>query len=272
VNDRYYIGGGVIAAVLGISPFNTPLDAYYAITGEKPVEITDEKQQFFDERKEWEPIAFQRFERKTGLKIMRTNERYTDKFLPWAKAEIDFEPNDYSNGETKTVDVWSAPYWGIAGLDEPPAYITAQVMWGLGITGREHCYVQRFGLNDNHIYHVHRDEELITQIRDHATSFWVNHVLKRRPPLPTNLDDVLKLYGKGTSRAVEATKPVILALMERSHHKNLQTISEASIQSAEMVIKTFMADASTLTIRGKVAATWKSDSRGIRKFLTRDMQ
>src|ERR1700744_499412 len=130
VSDRYYIGGGIIAMVLGISPFGTPLDAYYAITGERPVDITDEKQQFFEERKEWEPIAFQRFTRKTGLEIVRCNHRYTDRVWPWARAEIDFEFEDGSNGETKTVEVWSAPYWGIAGVDEPPAYITAQAMWG----------------------------------------------------------------------------------------------------------------------------------------------
>lgn len=270
MNDRYYIGGGIIAMVLGISPFGTPLDAYYAITGERPIDIADEKQQFFEERKEWEPVAFQRFTRKTGLEIVRCNHRYTDRVWSWARAEIDFELEDGSNGETKTVDMWSAPYWGIAGIDEPPAYITAQAMWGLGVTLSKRCYVQRFGLNDNHIYLVERDEDLIIQIRERAHYFWTRHVEPRRPPPPSSLEDVLKLYGKGTSRAVEASDAVMEAMVLRKTAMHKIAIAENEKLQAELIVKKFMADASVLTKYGKPIATWKADTRGIRKFLAKD--
>lgn len=264
-----YCGGSNVAGILGVSPYRTALDEYFTITGEGGGDISEAQREFFEDRKEWEPIAFKRFERKTGMRILRSNVRYDDHSLPWAKAEIDFEPSEEDNGETKTAAPEVRWMWGEPEIDEPPLYITAQVMWGLGVTkhlGKTHTYVQRFGLNDNAIYHVHADDALIIDIRERVMHFWKHNIEKRRPPLPSTLDDVLKLYGRGTERAVEAPQDIRQALEARFNAMNRIKVAEGDKLAAELEIKKFMRDASVLTIGGKVVATWKADVRGIRQF------
>lgn len=266
MSGRGYIGGGHIAAILDVSPFGTPLDAYYAITGELDMAPDAPKQSFFERRKEWEPYAFRCFERRTGIRIVRTNERYTDTQYPFFKAEIDFETEDDRNGELKTARQEVQWMWGTPGLEEPPMYVTAQALWGQMIKNRDHTYVHRFDLDEDGIYHVERDEGLIIDIRDRALSFWKRHIVPRRPPPPSNVEDVLKLYGKGTERAVEATPDIIDALDARADASTALKLADANKTIADTKIKLFMRDASVLTIRGKPVATWKANVNGVRTF------
>src|SRR6185437_3579854 len=138
-----YIGGANVAGILGISPFRTPLDEYLLITGEREEVVTPEKAEFLEDRRDLEPWAAKKFTRKTGLAVVRANQRYDDAMIPWAKSEIDFEVEDGGNGETKTVHPNAVRDWGDPDAgEEPPLYVTAQAMWGLGVQPATHCYVQ----------------------------------------------------------------------------------------------------------------------------------
>jgi hypothetical protein len=267
VSGRGYLGGGMIAAVCGISPFATPLDAYYAITGERSVDVPEWKREFFERRKAFEPIAIACFERVEKVKVIRTNERYTDPTISHFKAEIDFETEDGNNGETKTVGEYVRDMWGDPTVDEPPMYVTAQAAWGLGIHPAELCRVHALEMDRDRIFYVYRNEEVILFVRDQAMRFWKNHIEPRRPPAPIDAEDILKLYGRGTDRKVEADDEVREALKSLSRVKSLEKIQYAERLRVELIVKKFMRDASALTVDGKVAVTWKADSNGIRKFL-----
>jgi putative phage-type endonuclease len=267
MNDRYYIGGGLIAMILGISPFGTPLDAYQSIIGERPA-LSREDQEFFERRKLWEPYALECFVRATGRHIRKMNQRYDDASFPWAKAEIDGE-TDFANVEVKTVDRDVEWMWGDPATEEAPMYVTAQAAWGIGVHPKELAYIHAFSISRDRIYEWPRDDEVVLSVRDAAHRFWHNHVEKRRPPLPTNVADVLTLYGRGTARALEASDEVISALEARQKAKWKIIQHEKEVLDAELTIKKFMCDASVLTVRGKTVATWRSDSRGIRKFITK---
>lgn len=270
MTGRGYLGGGSIAGVIGLSPFQTPLDVYCEITGEMHQGITPKKREFFDRRKAWEPMARDIFQAKTGAKIIRFNERYTMPTEPWAKAEIDAETDDDANVEFKSLRPEVRWMWDDPGEDgmmnEPPLYVTAQTMWGLGITAKYGCWVHALDLDDDLIYWVERDNELVLNIFDQAARFWHNHIEKRRPPLPVDVGDILRLYGRGTERAVEATDEVKEALAARAKAVSNIKLQDADQLKAELVIKQFMRDASVLMINGKQVATWKADARGIRTF------
>ncbi|MEY2160446.1 MULTISPECIES: YqaJ viral recombinase family nuclease [unclassified Rhodanobacter] len=271
---RGYIGGANIAGILGLSPFRTPLDEYLLIVDELQDELTPEKAEFFEDRRDLEPWAAKKFTRKTGLQIVRTNERYDDAEFPWAKAEIDFEVyttpslDEEANGETKTVHPNAVGAWGDPDAgEEPPLYVTAQAMWGLGVTGRSLCYVQALvGFDDHRIYEVRRDDELIAEIRRQAERFWKYHVLPRRPPPPTNVEDLLRLYPRGTGRAVEADTETQLAMTELHALRQRIKLLEAQKAVEEFKVKGWMRDATTLTAGGIAIATWKPRSDGIRVF------
>lgn len=268
---RGYLGGGNIAGILGVSPFKSPLDEYLTITSEQPEEISPAQRRFFERRKALEPFAAACFEQETGLQIVRRNERYDDPHFPWAKAEIDFEVEDGGNGETKTVHPNAVRDWGDPNLDEePPMYVTAQVMWGLGVTGRTHAYVHALvGLDDDRIYRIERDETLIANIRAQAARFWKYHIEPRRMPQPTTVEDLLRLYSRDSGRAVEADTEIQLALTEIHRTRDRIALHTTAKERLELQIKAYMRDATTLTCGGIAVATWKARADGVRVFRIR---
>jgi putative phage-type endonuclease len=268
---RGYLGGGNIAGILGVSPFKTPLDEYLTITSEQPEQISLQQRRFFERRKALEPFAAACFEQETGLQIVRRNARYDDLHFPWAKAEIDFEVEDGGNGETKTVHPNAVRDWGDPDLDEePPMYVTAQVMWGLGVTGRTHAYVHALvGLDDDRFYRIERDETLIANIRAHAARFWKYHVEPRRMPQPTTVEDLLRLYARDSGRAVEADTEIQLALTEIHRARDRIALHTTAKERLELQVKAYMRDATTLTCGGMAVATWKARADGVRVFRIR---
>lgn len=265
---RGYCGGGNIAGILGLSPFRTPLDEYLLIVNELQDELTPEKAEFFEDRRDLEPWLAKKFTRRTGLQVVRTNVRYQDSEFEWARAEIDFEPEDGSNGETKSVHPNAVGAWGDPDAgEEPPLYVTAQTMWGMGVHPAPRCYVQAMVGFDKHlVYCIERDDELITEIRRQAERFWKYHVLPRRPPPPTNVEDLLRLYPRGTGRAVEADTETQLSMTELHALRQRIKLLEAQKAVEEFKIKGFMRDATTLTAGGIAIATWKPRSDGVRVF------
>jgi putative phage-type endonuclease len=269
LHGRGYIGGGSIAGILGLSPFKSALDEYLTITGDEQ-EISAEQREFFDDRRDLEPWAMKKFERKTGLQVTHANVRYSDDEFAWAKAEIDFEVNDGGNVETKTAHPNAASAWGDPSMDEPPNYVTAQAMWGMGINGATHCYVNALiGFDDHRIYRIDRDEDLITEIRKQAASFWRFHVEPRRPPPPTCIEDLLKLYKTDSGRAVDADADIRDALTNLCAEKQALALHTARKEVHEYTIKSFMRDATTLLVGGQPALTWKARADGVRVFRIR---
>ena len=266
-----YVGGANVAGILGISPFRTPLDEYLLISGEREEVVTPERAEFFEDRRDLEPWAAKKFTRKTGLPVVRANERYSDAELPWAKAEIDFEVEDGGNGETKTVHPNAVRDWGDPDAgDEPPLYVTAQAMWGLGVHPATHCYVQALvGFDDYRLYRIERHEPTINEIRQRVADFWRWNIETRRPPQPTNAADVAKLYERDTGRAVEATRDIRESLEGLLEARNAIRLYEARKDVHEYAIKAFMRDATTLLVDGKPALTWKARADGVRVFRIR---
>jgi putative phage-type endonuclease len=268
---RGYIGGGNIAGILGISPFKTALAEYQTITGESPEEITPEQAEFFEDRRDLEPWAAKKFTRRTGLAVVRTNVRYDDADFPWAKAEIDFEAEDGGNGETKTVHPNAVRDWGDPDADEePPMYVTAQAMWGMGVHRTTHCYVQALvGFDDYRLFRIERDDDLIREIRQQAARFWRFHIEPRRPPQPVNAEDVVRLYARDTGRAVEADPEIRAAVADLATERQVIALHTTRKEQHEFRIKAFMRDATTLLVHGQPAVTWKARADGVRVFRIR---
>lgn len=268
MNSRVgYIGGGNIAGILGLSPFKTPLDEYMLISGEEPEVITREQEEFFEDRRDLEPWAEKKFTRRTGVAVVRRNHRYEDPAYPWAKAEVDFEAEDNGNGETKTVHPNAVASWGNSETEEPPNYVTAQAMWGMGINGAPHCYVNALiGFDDHRVYKIERDSALIGMIRQKAHDFWRFHVEPRIRPDPINVDDLLRLYARDTGRAVDADSDVMTSLERLCHIRQTIKFNLTQKEVMEFAIKNYMRDATTMLVGGKPAVTWKARVNGVRVF------
>lgn len=236
---REFIGGSEVAAVLGLSPWDTALDVYFRKTGEGPKrpEIDPALAKVFRRGKRAEPHAIAMAVEDLGLTITKVSlpdakNYYRDAEYPFLAAEIDFEwevtpdaarlydlPEELigttQNGEIKTVSPFSAERFGEAETDEVPVQYAAQAMHGLSVSGRAvTLFLVLTGWDDLTVYFVRRDDETIAAMRSALVRFWTEHVVARVPPEPRNLPDVKNLLGRLGETKIEATAEVTEAVAE----------------------------------------------------------
>lgn len=209
---RKYLGGSNAAAVMGLGAYgNTPLTCYLAKIREGAEEMDPKRELFLQRRKRWEGPIIEMLREEFDAEIVSVNRRYLDREHDFLAAEIDFEWRDVDgsiqNGEIKTVSPFAfgeRDGWGEAGTADIPVHYAAQVMHGLGLTGRQTCIVAAMvGLDTMVFYRVERDEETIAAMRERMVSFWRNNVLARVPPEPISYEDCLKLTLRMRGKPVE---------------------------------------------------------------------
>jgi len=257
MHERYYIGGGNIAGILGVSPFKTPLDEYHTIIGDAP-EFAAETLKFFKRRKALEPYAAAMLEER-GLTVIRQNERYTDPVYPFLRAEIDAETEGDENAEFKSVHPMAAKLWGMDGSPDLPTYVTAQAQHGLAVTGRKLCRaVAVIGFDDSRVYEIDSSPDLVLAIRAKAVKFWEDHVLPNVPPAPSTAEDVERWITPDKSQIVVAEDSADLKadvgelLMAYRHSKQ----AEEQFEALKDRVKLSLGAATTLFMGGKKVITW----------------
>ena len=206
-----YIGGSDIAAILGISPWKTATDLW--LDKIKP-RVEDGRNAVAKRRgTRLEPYILDMIREEHGLEVAARGQRYIDAEVPYFASEIDAEfavDGQIENGEIKTAHPFKAKEWGEEDTDALPVHYTAQVQWGMGITGRARCRVFVLIADDLRSYVVERDDEIITGMRQRAQEFWTNYVQPLvQPPLDYGhrnvLDTLRKLYPGTNGQTVTAT-------------------------------------------------------------------
>jgi putative phage-type endonuclease len=268
---RKYIGGSDIAAVLGISPWRSPVDLYT----DKVAPPSDEprRKRVFFRGERWESVVAEMLT--TALEheghkveIIGKNRRFVDATVPHFAAEIDFEVRlndepDITNVELKTVHPFKMREWGDSGSDTLPVWYTAQGMWGLGVApgARKRCIVAPlFGADELRVFEILRDEETIAGMRERALAFWTNHVMRQVPPLPADVSDLNALFPTDDEK-----RPALIAdsdledkwLRLRAIQAEIKA-REAEFESLEFQMKRTLADCGSLVVDGKERIVWRT--------------
>lgn len=215
-----YLGSSDCAAILGVSPWGTPLTVYKEKIGEGDQRTKDELD-FFEFRKDHEDVIIKRLIRSYYAKIIYRNRRFKHPVYDFIAAEIDFEfevtaeiielcPSipiellgTIQNGECKSSHPLAGAKFGDEGTDEIPIEYAAQSMHGLGVTNRQICLYAVLCGDEFATYVLHRDQETIREITKKEVDFWHNHVLPRVPPEPINNEDLKVLFAKHKGRPVD---------------------------------------------------------------------
>lgn len=252
-----YIGGSDIAAIMGLSPWKSPLDVFNAKrSGEDEPDAA--KQLFFKRRKRQEPVVAEILTEEYGVDLIRLStdadqNRYIDSEHGFLAAEIDFEfrMNDavrmhwpaleciedgvICNGEIKTVHPFKSHEWGEEGSEDVPVQYAAQTMHGIGITGRPACLVAAlFGVDNLVGFPILRDDETIAGMRAKAVTFWHDHILTGIPPDPITWSDISQLYSKFCGRPVELTAEFADRLYLIDRLRKQRKLMETEIEAAEL--------------------------------------
>lgn len=267
------IGGSDVAAILGISPWKTPLDVYNSKV--EPVAADEE----MSEAAYWgivlEDVVAREYATKTVSKIQRINDLVRHPEHPWAIANLDrviVTPGSRArlddagrllgaDGllECKTASAYKASDWGRDGDDDAiPVHYAAQAMWYLAVTGLPWCdFATLIGGQRFVTKRVERDEETIAVLLEKCRAFWFDHVQARRPPEPSNVDDVLKLFSADDGTTIEANEDLLIAYNEAVVYRQQIETAEEELAKRTETIKLALKSASALAINGKPLVTWK---------------
>lgn len=279
-----YLGGSDISAILGLSPFATPLDVYLRKIGEVADEIPADKARIFKRGKRLEPIAIDMLIEEHGINVVKRGSeeapnRYVDPDYPFMAAEIDFEWADdgsvVHNGEIKSVHSLTAWKWGDVDTEDIPIHYAGQVQWGLGITRRSKCIVGALVGADNLLkYDIAADPPTIEKMRAKAIDFWHNNVLARVPPKPINLDDMMTLFSRVKGRPVLLDDKAFALLQgvricRDAQKREKEREEEYKFKLFEYISEQWGVDLgkqpednALLTYGGKELATWNAQSAG----------
>lgn len=280
-----FIGGSDAAAILGVSPWSTPVELWMQKTGRAPKEeITAVRQRIFDRGHKLEPFIRDMVIEKlrdqgVEVELVACNERYVDPEHPYMSCEIDFElrltgaveiggelillHGELVNADAKSVTGFARKKWGEENTEDVPIEYAAQFMHGLMVCpgNRQYCLVAALrSFDDVDIYWVRRDDETIHGMREKEVCFWVDHVLGDTPPDTFTFDDVKALFPHDNGLPVEATAEVAIKVQELASVK----AQIKDLEDAEEVLKHQIADFinphALLMFAGKEIASWKGQA------------
>lgn len=286
---RLGIGGSDVAAILGISPWKSPLEVYLDKTGGSDV---DRDNEFMFWGSSLEDVVAREAAHRLGVTVQRVNQTVVHPLAHWRRANLDRRIVDPGAElmlmdwvpehlktldrrvrlglEVKTANAWVASEWMDEGVPLP---YQAQVQWYLHVTGWDAWVLSTlFGGQKLESWVLEPDKVAIDEIVQKVDAFWHDHVLAGVPPEPGpgDPDAVLlrKLYPKEDSGKevlyedhaadVDHWRKVYL----RSHDE-IKSL-EGDKQEAANHIKHIMADGEVMYLPDGRRMMWKTSKPSVK--------
>ena len=268
---RSGIGASEIAAVCGLSPWQSPLDVWLRKTGRDPE--TGETNEYQHWGHVLEPVVAEEFTRRTGKKVRRWAKAYRKGVLMAHVDRIVEGTDQYL--ECKTANSFAT--W--AKEDELPEYYEAQCQQIAYCSARPSGYLAALVGGQRYVaFEVQSDVEAQVALAEVGERFWRDHVEKDIPPSPTTVNDIDRLYGAGgadeEAKIVTSDRADSL-LRQLRDLKALIKKNEGQATKIEVALKDFIGLHSTLVdAGGKPLATWKPNRPSARtnwEFVAREM-
>lgn len=191
-----------VAAVLGLSPYESPRSLWHRMRGELP----PTKQSSVQARGHYLEAGILDWYFADHPELTRAGGELTvlNDDLPWAAATPDDLATTEDGRETFPVDAKTVgrddEAWGEPGTDQVPLHLLTQAMWVMHVGGWRRFVFTRLGpFLDRDDYEVAYDAELAADIEARCHGFWQSLAGDTPPPL----DDTLATYD-----AVRAVAPV----------------------------------------------------------------
>lgn len=269
-NRKRYIGGSDAAAIMGVSPWATPVELWMQKTGQlSPPPVDPARERMFARGKRLEPIIVEMaIDKLRGqghtVELVARNQRYVDPEFPFLSAEIDMElmiDGELVNGDAKSVHGFARRKWGEEETEDIPIEYAAQFMHGLMVTpgNRQRCVVAALiGLDDVAIYWLNRDDETIAAMRAKEVAFWNDCVLGGAMPDPIVFNDIKALFPRDNGAAIEATADIAEKVKQLADIKARIKSLEDAEEALKFEIADFISPNARLTFHGRELASWKA--------------
>jgi putative phage-type endonuclease len=253
------IGGSDAAAVLGLSPWQTPLDLFQEKMG-----LVPEKPQ--SEAMLWGLILEEKIRQtycdQTLRRVTTPNRIISHPEHPWMLCNLDGITDDDRLVEIKNS---SSSEWGEPGTDAIPIHYLCQVQHNLMVTRKRFCDVPvLLRGNDFRIYTVESEPGIQALILDKEQAF-MRRIEKNEPPPPQDSADARRWFRTAIPSTVVADDASANAVSMLKSLRNQISILEANAESIKAGIMGYMAEHDTLVgPEGEVLVTWKKSKDGTR--------
>lgn len=278
-----FMGGSDAAAIMGLSPWATPVELWMKKTGRaEPEKVTPQRQRMFDRGHKLEPfirdmVIGKLEDHGVQVELLACNERYVDREHSFMSCEIDFElrltgaveiggalvqfDGEHVNADAKSVTGFASKKWGEVDTEDVPIEYAAQFMFGLMVTGRRYCLVAALrSFDDVDIFWTVRDDETIAAMRPKLVSFWVDHVQGDTAPDPLVFDDIKHLFPLDNGQPVEATDEIADKVDQLRRVKAQIKTWEETEEALKLEIGEFISPNALLLHNGREIASWKGQS------------
>lgn len=289
-----FLGGSDVAAVLGVSPYLTPVELWQQKTGrvDRDAKVDRVRQKMFDRGHKLEPFIREMVidkltEAGMRVELVACNQRYIDPEHSFLAVEIDFElklwgvttiggeevifDGDHVNADAKSVSGFARKKWGEVDTEDVPIEYAAQFMDGLMVCpgNRRFCLVAALrSFDDVDIYWLRRDDETIAAMRPKLVSFWIDHVEADVPPDPMVFGDIKILFPHDNGEAIEATEDIRDKVGHLAQIKAQIKTWEESEEALTFEIAEFISPNAILKFEGREIASWKG--QGHTSFRAKD--
>lgn len=251
------IGGSDVAAILGISPFRTPLDVWREkLLGEE------------DEMENAAMVAGKRFEepilRDYAKKLPHgsTVERIETVQVGYRRASVDAIAR--VNGWERIVEAKSTVFGNDWSDDAVPLHYDVQGTWYQDILEVDRCdypfvvwpWEKRdlLGLTADEIVAKvevqvrtrYYSQALAKHISEKVDEFWHEHVLTETPPPPVDLADIKRLVRVASGTYVAVTDELVQHIANRDALKARAKEIEKQIETEEFALRNAMGDAEAI--------------------------
>lgn len=267
---RQSLGASEVAAALGFSSYQSTYSLWAEKTGRLPGDHRDETDQM-----RWgkvlEPVILDEFERLTGLTAYSREMSWRHPDIEWATASPDAlaTESEYAAAlgivEAKSAFMPWHPKGEEPAGEHVPAEYSLQAHWQMWVCGLDRAWIPLFavGKRQLYVYELERDERLIEVAVDAARQFWHYVETDTEPPVDAHEATgraLAAVHSGPADVAVELDRDTADALTELRQLKLRMKPLDERRAYLENVVKKSLGDATTGTIAGAAAVTWKEQT------------
>jgi putative phage-type endonuclease len=254
---RMGIGGSDAAAILGLSPWKSPMSVWLDKRG-LLVEAPDPDGEFLRQLgKDLEPVIADLYERKTGRKLRLPADGFVrDTKCPYLLGS----PDRLVVGEARGVELKSQNEFqtgfGEPGTDQVPAHYLIQCAHYMMLTGFHEWDIALLRGTRFDIYTIQRDLEFEASMRARLIEWWEKFIVADIPPDIDGTEAwslyLPKKYPLNRTPAIEADRASEQLGLQLERGMQLQNAIENKVQDLRNRLKAVIGDAD-----GLEGETWK---------------
>ena len=280
--DRHlYLGGSDIGAILGLSPYRTPLEVWMEKTGKTTNQIDNLPIRFGNFA---EDFVAKEYALQTQHSLIHYPKPISHPKHPYLVGHIDrfvmpssqqdqeelFDKNGICKAlhllECKTANPFNQSQWGESGTNQIPLSYLVQCLWYLAITNLERADLAvLFSNQDFRIYTITRDLELEKMMIDQALHFWENYVLTNLAPPASCEADYQHLFpSELKGKFAEANSDLFEMVLHFHELQDEIKSKELEVDHIKEAVMEKMQDCESLRYEDLTLATWKKPKESMR--------